>query len=107
MIRIAGEEKTSIFYVFSADWESMIKSKTASLAVSKSLTLGFDKFGKDFTLSPWIKSINLTHLRETEELEENTEHFYTPEMLADIGKHNLSKKYSNLLEKVQNNDKKN
>lgn len=106
MIRIAGEEKKSLYYVFSADWETIIKSKTSSLAVNKALTLGFEKFGQDFVLAPWIKCLNMTEFRENENSEDNIEYFYTPEMLADIGKHKLSQKFSALLEKAQNGSKK-
>lgn len=101
MIRIVGEDKTSLFYVFSADWETIIKSKTGALAVNKALTLGFEKFGKEFMIAPWIKALNLSKFGKDEDAESNMEFFYTPEMLADIGKHKLSSQYSNLLSKTQ------
>lgn len=105
MIRIVGEDKSSLFYVYSADWETIIKSKSGALAVNKALTLGFEKFGKEFSIAPWIRVLNLSKFGESEDLEENLEYFYTPEMLADIGKHKLSSQYLTLLSKTQDGKK--
>lgn len=97
MIRKITDSKSNLYYVFCGDWESIIQGGSAHIATSKALTMGFDEFNEQLSLSAFIQCLNLTGYSKTLDFDENMSYFYMPEMLADIGKHELCKKFSTIL----------
>ena len=95
MFKKISNDSLRTFYITSADWESVVSSGSAEEAASKSLNEAFDVLGSELNLSPAIICVDMTNFS----LNFGTDHakvFETSAVLADIGKHNLSKKFKNI-----------
>lgn len=103
MIRKSDKEK-SIFMVVSADWECINEAKSPEEAASLAVEEVYAKYEKNLNLSPTITTYNVSSALNGENLFETIISHYTPMVLSDIGMHELSKKYKNVLKKLLKND---
>ena len=73
-------------------------------AAGEAFEEAFDVFGEDLNLSSCVKVINCSELHEKYLVEpEQVEFdiFYVPSVLADIGKHKLSKQLDEIIQNMQ------
>ena len=101
--RLKNQEK-KLYYATSSDWECVVLAKDAIDAAGESLEEAFDTFGDNLNLSSCVKVINCSglqqkHLIETDQVEFDM--FYVPSVLADIGKHKLSKQLDEIIQNMQ------
>ena len=97
MIRKIKKETTNLYYVFCADWETVIEASSSNQAARTGMEISFKKFGKSLNLSPTLMCLSLTDYNKTVDIDSSLEVFFTPELLADIGLHDLSKKFLTIL----------
>jgi hypothetical protein len=95
MIKLRESDIKQTYFITSADWESVVESTSFDNAVSSSLEEAFNIIGEDLNLSTAIIVVDMTNFclnfNET-----HTKVFSTPEVLANIGKHNLAKTFKNM-----------
>ena len=104
MIRVLENQEKKLYYVSSSDWECVVLAKDAIEAAGEAFEEAFDVFGEDLNLSSCVKVINCSELHEKYLLEpEQVEFdiFYVPSVLADIGKHKLSKQLDEIIQNMQ------
>jgi hypothetical protein len=97
MIREVEKENSSLYYIFGADWETVIEANNSNQAARAALESSFKKFGKQLNLSPTVMCLSLTGYNKSLDIDSCLEVFFTPELLADIGLHDLSKKFLTIL----------
>ena len=91
MIRGINSEKP-MYYVSSAGMEGVVIAGSSKEAASQFLRTAFEEHGDQFSLSPWIATFKCSEsCFELADLEEYCSYEKTSEILADIGKHELSK----------------
>tara|TARA_R100000008_G_scaffold44460_1_gene25869 strand:- start:1947 stop:2282 length:336 start_codon:yes stop_codon:yes gene_type:complete len=106
MIRVLENQEKKLYYVTSSDWECVVLAKDAIEAAGEAFEEAFESFGDNLNLSSCVNVVNCSGLNEKYILEpEQVEFdiFYVPSVLADIGKHKLSKQLDEI---IQNIDKK-
>lgn len=92
-------KENPMFYVSSAGYEAAIRSTNPTEAASVFLEAALDKFGKNLKLSPTIVVFRASDaFYELTDLEEYCSYISTSQVLANIGKYNLSKNVSTLFE---------
>ena len=89
--------KNNIFYVVCADWEGCIPANNPSEAAAIAIELSYKKYGKNMCISPTISVIDLPKLHDSLDAVEHVHLLYTPEVLANAGFHDLSKKFKNII----------
>ena len=104
MIRTLENQDKKLYYVSSSDWECVVLSKDAIEAAGEAFEEAFDTFGQNLNLSSCVKVINCSglqekHLVESEQVEFDL--FYVPSILADIGKHKLSKQLDEIVKNME------
>ena len=104
MIRTLENQDKKLYYVSSSDWECVVLSKDAIEAAGEAFEEAFDTFGQNLNLSSCVKVINCSglqekHLVESEQVEFDL--FYVPSILADIGKHKLSKQLDEIIKNIE------
>lgn len=95
MIRVRKSDIKQTYFVTSADWESIIESNSFEAAVAEALEEAFKIIGDQLNLSTAIIAVDMTNFC----LNFNKDHtkvFSTPEVLADIGKHELAKTFKRI-----------
>ena len=93
MIRVLENQEKKLYYATSSDWECVVLAKDA-----------IDTFGDNLNLSSCINVINCSELHEKNTIEpEQVEFdiFYVPSVLADIGKHKLSKQLDEIIQNIE------
>ena len=95
MIKLIKSDIKQTYFVTSADWESVIESTSFESAVSQSLEEAFNIIGKELNLSTAIIVVDMTNFCLNFN-EEHTRVFSTPEILADIGRHDLAKTFKKI-----------
>jgi len=85
------------FFVSSANWESIQESTSHSEAASLGLEEALSQEGKNLKLSPGIITLNATDFSLNSDMD-HAKVFKTSEILANIGKHSLSKKIKGIIE---------
>ncbi|HIL27443.1 MAG TPA: hypothetical protein EYG21_08710 [Nitrospinaceae bacterium] len=104
MIRVLENQEKKLYYATSSDWECVVLAKDAIEAAGESLEEAFDTFGDNLNLSSCINIINCSELHEKHMIEpEQVEFdiFYVPSVLADIGKHKLSKQLDEIIQNIE------
>lgn len=104
MIRVLENQEKKLYYVTSSDWESVVLAKDAIEAAGEALEEAFDTFGDRLNLSSCINVINCSDLHEkyiTEPEQVEFDIFYVPSVLADIGKHKLSKQLDEIIQNIE------
>jgi hypothetical protein len=104
MIRVLENQDKKLYYASSSDWECVVLAKDAVEAAAEAFEEAFDTFGKDLNLSSCVNVINCSSLYEKNTID--TEHvefdmFYVPSVLADIGKHKLSRQLDEIIQNIQ------
>lgn len=97
MMRIRKDDFTNMYFVTSADWETTIVAKSFDEAASKSLISLFEEYGKSLSLSPAIIVVDMTNY-SLNFSEAHSKIYSTSMILSDIGMHDLSKKFKNIIE---------
>ena len=98
------EESKNLFLVSCADWESVIAASDSSDAAAISVEKASEEYEKELNLSPTISVMNITKcFRDLKPLEEVV-FFYTPDVLADAGMYDLSKKYSKIIDLMKRDE---
>ena len=106
MIR-KSDKKDHLFYVVCADWETVIAAKDASEAATVSVEMANREYGKELCLSPSMTVMDLHRTYDELDAVESTDIFYTPQVLADAGLHDLSKKYASIIKLIGNDSSEN
>jgi len=104
MIRVLENQEKKLYYATSSDWEYVVLAKDAIEAAGEALEEAFDTFGDNLNLSSCINIINCSELHEKNMIEpEQVEFdiFYVPSVLADIGKHKLSKQLDEIIQNIE------
>jgi len=104
MIRTLENQDKKLYYVSSSDWECVVLSKDAIEAAGEAFEEAFDTFGQNLNLSSCVKVIDCSglqekHLIESEQVEFDL--FYVPSILADIGKHKLSRQLDEIIKNIE------
>ena len=100
MIRVLENQDKKLYYVSSSDWESVVLAKDAIEDAGEA----FDVFGDNLNLSSCVKVINCSGLQEKHLIEMDQvefDMFYVPSVLADIGKHKLSKQLDEIIQNIE------
>jgi hypothetical protein len=98
------EGSKNLFLVCCADWESVIAASDESDAAAISIERASVEYEKNLNLSPTISVMNITKCYlNLKPLEEIT-FFYTPDVLADAGMYDLSKKYSKIIDLMKKDE---
>ena len=95
MFKLSENDFERTYYITSADWEAVVSSPSSEEASASALREAFMNEGDNLKLSPAIIVIDMTSFS----LNFNNDHarvFKTSAVLADIGKHELSKKFKNI-----------
>jgi len=95
MFKKLSNDSLRTYFITSADWESVVSSGSFEEAASQALTEAFESLGKNLKLSPAIITVDMTNF-SLNFSEKHTKVFNTSAVLADIGKHDLSKKFKNI-----------
>lgn len=104
MIRVLENQDKKLYYAASSDWECVVLAKDAVEAAGEALEEAFNSFGDDLNLSSCINIVNCSELHKSHALEpEQVEFdmFYVPSVLADIGKHKLSKQLDEIIQNIE------
>lgn len=104
MIRVLENQDKNLYYVSSSDWESVVLAKDAVEAAGEAFEEAFDVFGDNLNLSSCVKVINCSALQGNQMIDpEQVEFdmFYVPSVLADIGKHKLSKQLDEIIQNME------
>jgi hypothetical protein len=97
MLRKLNKE-TQIFFVTCANWESVVAASDESDAAAISIEKASLEYGKDLNLSPTLCVMNISKSFKEVKFLDDTYTFLTPDVLADAGMHDLSKKYSKIID---------
>ena len=97
-----ANSKGDMFFVVCADWEGCIPAKNPSEAAAVAIELSYKKHGKNMCISPTISVMDLSGLHESFDAVEHIHVLYTPEVLANAGLHDLSKKFKKLISRTIN-----
>ena len=92
-----GESIDDFFLTKCADWQCVTLASDESDAAATCIEIANEKYKKELKLSPTIEVINLNRSIKQEELLESTYKLYTPDVLANAGFLDLSKKYSKII----------
>ena len=92
--KIKGKD---LFWVSCADWNNLVSASDSEDAATLSIEVANKEYGKNLNLSPTIEVYNLTKTFEKNKNPESCKVFFTPDVLADAGLYNLSKKYSTII----------
>jgi hypothetical protein len=103
MIRILENQEKKLYHVSSSDWEAVVLSKDAIEAAGQAFEEAFDTFGDSLNLSSCVNVVECSNLQENLADPEKAEFeiFYVPSILADIGKHKLSKELDEIIQNMQ------
>ena len=104
MIRVLENQDKKLYYVSSSDWESVVLARDAVEAAGEAFEEAFDTFGEHLNLSSCVNVMDCSNLHEkSAEGPEQVEFdiFYVPSVLADIGKHKLSKELDEIIQNMQ------
>ena len=104
MIRVLENQEKKLYYVTSSDWECVVLAKDAIEAAGEAFEEAFDTFGDNLNLSSCVNVIGCSGLNEKyivnpEQVEFDI--FYVPSVLADIGKHKLSKQLDEIVKNMK------
>lgn len=99
------KSEKSNYMVVCADWEFICRCKSPEDAASIALIKNFEKLGESLNLSPTVSVFDISSAYETMNVVDNIHFFYTPHVLADSGYHELSKKYINVINLLNNESK--
>ncbi len=104
MIRVLENQEKKLSYATSSDWECVVLAKDAIEAAAEALEEAFDTFGENLNLSSCINVVNCSELHEKHMVEPEQvdfDIFYVPSVLADIGKHKLSKQLDEIIQNIE------
>ena len=104
MIRALENQDKKLYYVSSSDWESVVSAKDAVEAAAEAFEEAFDTFGEHLNLSSCVNVMNCSNLSEKNPIESELvefDIFYVPSILADIGKHKLSKQLDEIIQNIE------
>ena len=97
MIHSVDDEKKA-YYVSCANWECMVKALDYNDAAAQAVELANEKFKKNLNLSPTITIIDISSILKKMEVPDDVYFAYTPDVLANIGMYDLSKKYTKIID---------
>ena len=96
MFRIKEDDISNLYYVTSADWESMVIATSSDRAVSEAFEEIYEVLGDKINLSPAIIAVDLTNFVLTYS-EDHVKVYSTSMVLSDIGLHDLAKKFKKII----------
>ena len=97
-----SEKGESLFYVVCADWEAIVDAKDENEAAAIAIEEANSAYGKNLCLSPSMTVVNMRLMYDSLDAVESTNILYTPKVLANAGMHDLSKKYSKIINIINN-----
>tara|TARA_Y100000310_G_C20342638_1_gene650527 strand:- start:364 stop:678 length:315 start_codon:yes stop_codon:yes gene_type:complete len=98
-----ADSEGKVFYVVCADWEVCLVAKDQEEAAALSIEESYRKYGKNMCISPTISVMDLSELHTTFDAVDHIHLLYTPEVLANAGLHELSKKFKKLIRGTMGN----
>jgi len=103
---VKKNEKLESYYVACANWECVVDAEDVDDAAAKAVELANEKYKKELNLSPTITILNVSSILKKMEVPEDVSFAYTPDVLANIGLYDLSKKYTKIIKlmKEKNED---
>ena len=96
MFRVKNDDVSVLYYVTSSDWESIVISTSFERAASTAFEEVYDELGNRMNLSPAVIVVDLSNFCLTFS-EDHAKVFSTSMILADIGLHDLAKKFKNII----------
>lgn len=91
------DEENKAYYVSCADWECMVKASDHNDAAAQAVESANEKFKKNLNLSPSITVVDISSILKKMEVIDDVYFAYTPDVLANIGMYDLSKKYTKII----------
>lgn len=99
MLMIRKYSKTkSVFMIVCADWEAVVEAGDIEEAAALAIEEADSIYQKDLKLSPTMTVYNISSSYEKSTATKDMSFMYTPDVLANAGKHSLSSKYNKLIE---------
>jgi len=96
MFRVKSDDISILYYVTSSDWESIVISTSFERAASVAFEEVYDELGNKMNLSPAVIVVDLSNFCLTFS-EDHAKVFATSMILADVGLHDLAKKFKNII----------
>lgn len=97
MIRKYSKTK-NVFMIVCADWEAVVEARDIEEAAALAIEEADSIYQKDLKLSPTMTVYNVSSSYEKNTATKDMSFMYTPDVLANAGKHSLSSKYNRLIE---------
>lgn len=91
------DDQINSFYVSCANWQCVVNAEDTDDAAAKAVELANEKYKKELNLSPTITILDISSILKKMEVPEDVSFAYTPDVLANIGLYDLSKKYTKII----------
>lgn len=92
-----SDSENNIYYVICANWESCVESKSPEEAAAQALEMAYTEYGEEMCLSTTVSVMDMSKIHETFDAVDNVHLFFAPEVLANAGLHELSRKLKVLI----------
>jgi hypothetical protein len=99
--RKAGKSSRDLFFVSSCDWETVLEAGDASEAATRALEDQIERNPVDTNVSTVVLALNLNKTLEEADAPSNLEVLYAPQILANAGMHEESKRLQYIIDEIK------
>jgi hypothetical protein len=104
MILKSSDSDTNLFYTVCANWEACVEASDPGEAAAIAMERAYKEYGKEMCISPTISVMDLMNIHDTFDTVEHIHLLFTPEVLANAGLYDLSKKFKRIINKNIDDD---